>query len=149
MNRTIKRFMSKVTPTPSCWLWDATIMNTGYGQIYYKRKLQLAHRVSYMLFVGTIPKGLWVLHNCDNRRCVNPNHLYVGTRQDNMDDMINRNHSQKGERHYGNKVSESDVIVIRDMTDKKLMSTRKLAKKFGVSQGAICHIIHRRTWTHV
>lgn len=95
--RTLKdRFIEKISIGNDCWLWlGGVLANTmGYGQIGIggrrDRKTLLAHRVSYELFIGPIPSGLQVLHECDNPPCVRPRHLFLGTQLDNMKDMMNK-----------------------------------------------------------
>jgi len=83
------RFLRYVSPEPTsgCWLWAKTLSRFGYGMFRIKRESYLAHRYSWTLHRGPIPVGLWVLHRCDVPACVNPGHLFLGTHQDNMDDM--------------------------------------------------------------
>lgn len=90
-----ERFSAKYIPVTEsgCWLWTASLRHgTGYGQMHYLRnfKPELAHRISWMLHRGPIPPEMYVLHQCDVRCCVNPEHLYIGTPQDNIDDMVRR-----------------------------------------------------------
>lgn len=90
-----KRFQTKYIPVTEsgCWLWTASLRHgTGYGQMHYLRKFkpEFAHRISWILHRGPIPTGMLVLHQCDVRCCVNPDHLYIGTPQQNVDDMIRR-----------------------------------------------------------
>ena len=79
-----------------CWLWTASLDNHGYGQFCFNRKPVKAHRVSWELHRGPIPKGLCVLHKCDVRTCINPAHLFVGTRADNVADMIAKGRGNSG-----------------------------------------------------
>ncbi len=82
------RFLAKVLKTESCWIWQAAIGTTGYGNFQYEGNIQGSHRVSYQLFKGSIPKNLCVLHTCDERSCVNPDHLWLGTKGDNARDAV-------------------------------------------------------------
>lgn len=97
----VPRFWSKVDTSGDCWLWLAGCNPSGYGQIAVsvngstKRKIVLAHRVAYELTNGSIPEGLIICHRCNNRRCVNPAHLYAGTVQDNANDRVNSGKPRK------------------------------------------------------
>lgn len=82
------RFLEKVYRTAdSCWIWEAATDPNGYGRFWFEDQMRLAHRISYQIFVGIIPSDLDVLHECNNPSCVNPEHLKLGTHQDNMNDV--------------------------------------------------------------
>src|ERR1700749_4969342 len=87
-----ERFFNKVTKTDNCWLWIGGTINKGYGNFTWGRGVNiLAHRFSYEIHKGKIPEGKIILHSCDNPICVNPEHLTIGTQQDNVNDMMNKN----------------------------------------------------------
>lgn len=90
------RFMGRVNKTNNCWNWTGGTDSSGYGSFGYKGKTIASHRISYELFIGQIPDGLHILHKCDNRKCVNPEHLWVGTNNDNVQDRVKKGRSKKG-----------------------------------------------------
>jgi hypothetical protein len=139
-----KKFWSLVTKgSPNkCWLWHHNKSSNGYGNflIYKggKTKTFSAHRVAYQLTFG--PTNLQVLHTCDNKLCVNPNHLFVGTQADNMLDKV-----QKG-RNNTQYVTPQQVHNIRRLA-KQGIKHSVLAEKFKVSHSNIQHIVKRRSWS--
>lgn len=141
-----KRFFSKVKKMNYCWPWQGLIFKrTGYGIFQFCRKNLLAHRASWEIHNGQIPNGLCILHRCDNRPCVNPGHLFLGTRQDNMDDMVKKGRSLKGERHSMAKLKEQDVKSIRQMHSNGMPGIR-IAKSFKVNKRTIYSILNGKTW---
>ena len=134
-----------------CWLWTGSRQPRGYGHFYPKLHVGLyAHRVSWELAFGPIPAGLHVLHHCDNPPCVRPEHLFVGTRSDNMKDMLAKgrggHRGAPGERHPCHKLTDAQVVAIRERWDAGGVLQRTLAAEFGVTRGLIGMIVRRVAW---
>lgn len=140
------RLMRKTIPVTECgcWIFYGAQTSRGYGQIGIQGKSQLAHRVSYELFCGPIPDGLDVMHSCDLPICINPDHLSVGTRQANMDDMVNKKRQAFGEKNARARITEADVLAIRSYPG----SLRETAKIFNVCKATVGHIRSGRNWKH-
>lgn len=147
----IPRFLSRFEqgPDETCWEWSGTLTSQGYGTIGYrttnKQKQAFAHRISYEYFVGPIPEGLIVLHTCDNPRCVNPNHLSVGSFADNSADMAQKGRSARGEKNANSRLTPDDVRNIRASNE----TLKVLAGQYGVSAATISCIRRRLTWKHL
>lgn len=172
------RFWSRVEKSDGCWLWTGSL-NKGYGQIKIDGNPVAAHRYSYTSHNGEIPAGLFVCHRCDVPRCVNPDHLFLGTARDNSQDAArkkrmasgDRNGSRthierrpRGERHHWHvrpwarmhgeangraKLDADDVQLIRALVQRGLSTRAELARAFGVSSVAVNKIIKRENWQHV
>jgi DNA-binding NarL/FixJ family response regulator len=100
------------------------------------------------LHYGPIPEGLFVLHSCDNRSCVRPQHLRLGTRDDNLVDAIERRRIVSGERHYKTKFTARDVRAVRQLASEGWRHA-EIAARFDVSRATIGNIINRKTWKYV
>jgi hypothetical protein len=132
-----------------CWEWTGHIMKKGYGQIGFMKKVILVHRASYETFVGKIPNGMFVCHKCDNPKCFNPNHLFVGTSQDNINDMVRkgRQRSLKGEASGQAKLTNKQVEEIRKTHIKTYpggrgSNTAELADKFNITKSYILQLVN-------
>lgn len=143
-----QRFWKKVNKTKSCWLWTGSKVTNGYGCIWLNGKAKQAHRISYEIHFGSIPKNGCILHKCDTKACVNPNHLFLGTQKDNMQDRNNKNRQAFGERSGSSKLTESEIMDIRSRPIYKGSQTA-LAKEFKVSSRQISGIINREYWKHI
>lgn len=122
-------------PNSGCWLWTGAITQWGYAQISIGRKTAFAHRCSYEAFNGMIPRGLLACHTCDNRVCVNPDHLYAGTHKDNNGDAVRR-------FRRASTFTRPDILNIRE----DARPTAIIAKEYGVSKTTISNIKTRETW---
>ncbi len=147
------RFWRCVNKTESCWLWTGTRFNSGYGYTHKmlpggKRKGLRAHRVSYELAYGLIPDGMILLHSCDVKLCVNPDHLTIGTSRLNVADMVNKNRQAKGEQHGSAKLTADKVREIRRLSGSGL-SYPEIAAMFNVDRSSIGLIVRRVNWAHI
>lgn len=149
IQKTLKeKLLSRINKTETCWLWTGHCDQNGYGRLLIgPNRKDMAHRLSYTLFIGPIPDGLYLLHSCDNPTCVNPDHLRPGTHDNNMNDMVIRGRSLRGEKHNISKLKNDDVRIIRLLA--KEMTHTELARMFNVSIGNISHIISGRNWSHL
>lgn len=154
-----ERFEASYIPEPNsgCWLWVAPGTPNGYGRFGLEGRNYLSHRASWMLHRGPIPDGLWVLHKCDVRCCVNPDHLYLGDIDDNTADMFARGRHVtqasphlvlRGSKHGNAKLTEQNVAQIKQRMLRG-ESIRPLADAFRVHHGAIWQIKKGLTWKHV
>lgn len=161
-----------------CWLWTGFLNNRGYGRLTRKPRHLFAHRAAWELTYGSVPDGLWVLHRCDNPPCCNPAHLFLGTHQDNMDDMAAKGRAAAGERsgprlhpgrlargiRHGSKthpesvqlgshrpnavLTEADIPVIRARLTRGERPAI-VAADYRVAEATVRQIVRGRTWRHV
>ncbi len=161
----IDRFWSKVKKTGGCWEWTGAHQK-GYGVVRVEKTYWRAHRLSWVMEYGEIPEGLWVLHHCDNRSCVRPDHLFLGTAADNSRDMTRKGrhpvhgdvahmakmaaavrpeNRARGERHFRSKLSALKVLRICALHEEG-WSQQRIADEMGVAQTTISSVLRGKTW---
>lgn len=141
-----RRLMSYVAVTDSCWNWTGRVANSGYGQMSVggraNLKMKYAHRLSYEMNVGDIPEGMFVCHTCDNKLCVNPSHLFIGTPKENTADGMKKGRIK---RVKSSKLKEPQVLDIYASQEPHVL----IAKKYGVSETIVREIRNGRKWWHL
>ena len=143
------RFWSKVQKAEGCWNWTAGASSRGYGVLEVGGRQMRAHRISWELRHGPIPAGVHVCHRCDNPRCVRPEHLWLGTNSDNMRDASQKGRIAFGSRNGSAKLIEAEVSDILRLYERGEHSQREIARRHGVTQATISHIVRREQWTHL
>jgi hypothetical protein len=150
LNSRIVQFWKKVKiiyDLTSCWEWLGVPNTAGYGKFMINGKRWSSHRLIYKMFYKDFNKDLFVLHKCDNRKCVRPSHLFQGTNKDNMDDMCRKNRQARlrGELNGNSKLSNKEIAEIRNICrGKKYGMYKKLSEKYGVLPDTISSIVNRR-----
>jgi hypothetical protein len=165
----IAKFEPNFQQTEGCWNWLGRVdKSKGYGWFCLGRGWPggghgcNAMRAAYALYVGEIPSGLHVCHTCDNRLCVNPAHLFLGTTQENNADKVRKKrhltgerlsaavlpHIPKGSRHYKTKLTEDDALRIIEMRRRGAMY-KDIGAAFGISDTAAYKIAKRKRWKHL
>lgn len=144
------RFWEKVRKTPRCWLWTAYALRAGYGVFCTGKHGQadMAHRVSWRLHFGPIPDKMFVCHSCDTPSCVRPDHLFLGTHEQNMADMRSKNRQGFGEHNTQSRLTEDMVRLIRRAyVDGQ--GAAAISRSFDISYGHVYQIVRRERWAHV
>lgn len=154
----MERFWSKTSlGETGCMEWTGSRFRTGYGRFRLKGRTQSAHRVAYELSVGPIPDGMLICHRCDNPPCVNPDHLFVGTKSDNAADMIRKGRhwivTDPSRRRTGADAHRATLTVDAVRTvfvlRREGLSQRAIAKSVGTTQGHVSRILNGKTWPEV
>ena len=138
---------STINLATGCLEWSAALTKAGYGLLYDSsaKKLVYAHRASWMHISGPIPDGLFVCHKCDNRKCINREHLFLGTVLDNARDCVAKNRHAKGERSGVSVLTEQQVVEIRGSDEPE----RVICIKYGISRSLVGLIRRGERWAHV
>lgn len=143
------RFWAAVQKSNGCWSWTGKRRQDGYGEMQVGKRTVKAHRLSFELANGAIPTGSEICHTCDNPRCVNPAHLFVGTHTENMRDMANKGRHRpsgvRGERHGAAKLSQREVTAIR--LDARAQV--RIAADYGISQSLVSQIKRGKVWAEL
>lgn len=145
--RVWKRLEKRIVHAGECWEVKRQ-SGKWYDKTMFRGKGESLHRIAYMLKVGRIPAGMCVCHHCDNPKCIRTDHLFVGTRRDNVNDCVNKNRHTKGEKMGGSKLTEASVRFIRSELKRKVTGA-SLALKFNVTPTLISKIKKGALWKHV
>ncbi|CAK0742246.1 hypothetical protein CCP3SC1AL1_1170020 [Gammaproteobacteria bacterium] len=153
LNTDKNRFLSYVSlPNETgCMLWMGVVGNCGYGQFFLLNKKHMRpHRMAYQYFKGRLTKEMFVCHHCDQKLCLSPDHLFLGTPQENMTDMINkkRDIKAKGSKHYLSKLNDNDILNIRKLRGEG-KTYLDISKIYNVHMQNIASIIQGRSWSHI
>lgn len=150
MRKTLKQIFEDkyIKLDNGCWQWTANISTNGYGQISRNKTTCRAHRIAYNLYIGEIPEGMVVCHKCDNKLCVNPDHLFIGTQEDNIRDCLNKDRNAYGSRNAKAKLKEDDIFSIK-VRYKNGVTMQEIGNIFGVSKNTISQVINNKTWAKI
>lgn len=143
------RFWAKAVRSGGCLVWTGPGKGNGYGTTHFRGSVMSAHRAAYILSKGPIPEGMNVCHSCDNRACVNPDHLWLGTQSENLMDMVQKGRQvlspMRGEGHPKAKLTATQAIEICRSPE----SPSVLARRYGVSRALIREVRLGNAWAHV
>lgn len=131
-----------------CWVWRGPRNHGGYGRVHLRGKRYRAHRVLWQGLNGPVPEGFEVLHRCDNRSCINPDHLFLGTAADNNHDMVAKGRQVRGEAVGTRRLTESQVLDVLERL-RSGESHKAISERYAVHPGTISKIACRTRWRHL
>lgn len=146
------RFFASIERIPfsGCWIWTRSVISKGYGCIRLADRTHYAHRISWEIHHGQVPRGSHVLHRCDVPSCCNPEHLFLGTNGDNIADSIAKGRRKRpGEKQNRHILSGDEVLALRERYKRGGVSQAQLARERGVSKACINHAIAGINWKHL
>lgn len=143
-----QRMWSRIIIVDSgCWEWCGATDRDGYGKLRYRGEIS-AHRSAWTMCYGKIPESKWILHKCDNPRCCNPLHLFLGDSTDNVMDMVSKGRNSHGDSHACAILNSGDIVQIKRLAMQGIKQS-SMASLFKVHPSTINHVIHHRTWNHL
>lgn len=148
LEQVLRAFWKRVLVTDGCWYWTGFRFGGGYGGFTVcldgePHKNYRAHRLSWIFHRGLIPEGLNVCHKCDNKLCVNPDHLFLGTQEDNIQDAVKKGRMNSETQ---GKLKWEDVDLIRELDETGYCTQKELADRFGVNQATVSEILAHKIW---
>lgn len=133
-----ERLMEKMTPAPNgCWEWTGGMRADGYGLVWFEGKAQRAHRIAYQVLKGPLDTKDVLCHKCDNRKCINPDHIFIGSRADNVRDAASKNRMPHGKSHWNATLSDAQIAMIRSIEG---VTYTEIARQFGVAQSTVSRL---------
>lgn len=132
-----------------CWEWQGPATKQGYGKFFWRGKTRRAHRIAWAFMGWELEQETVLMHKCDNTYCCNPHHLNPGTTLDNIHDCVSKRRHTFGERKNTAKLTETQVVEIRDRYVPNIITMKMLAEEYGVKTDAIYKIVSRKTWAHI
>lgn len=148
------RLWRRTSKTGECWEWNGGVTPKGYGTLHFfddqsRMVRDYVHRISWIIEYGPIPDGALVCHKCDNKRCVRPDHLFLGTSKDNSHDMVQKGRSCRGEKQGHHKLTELQAREILGHYRHRRFNQPQLAAMFGVHRVTITNLVNGTTWRHI
>lgn len=145
----LQRLEKHIISKNDCWITDLALSH-GYPVLRVDRKNIMASRLMYELHYGVkIPKDICACHKCDNPLCINPSHLFLGTKKENSEDMAKKNRSTKGTKQTKSKLTDEKVLQVKHLLAETNLTLLEIANLFNVGQSTIADIKKNRTWNHI